>query len=282
MRTALALVVCGLLLGTTSARAERAATDTLRDAACEGLPIRHVDVRCRNIFEPIPPGRFSGFYRLANRLHIRTRSVTVRDQLLFAPGDRYDPRLLEETARLLRDTRYLQEAYVTPVAFRDGRVDIEVVTYDVWTLNPGVSFGRKGGRNTSGFEIEELNLLGTGSRLSATRRSDIDRTSTTFIYDDRQLAGTWWAFGVRYSDNSDGRTQGLNLDHDFFALDARWAAGLQWLDDDRIEGLRIAALVHDVGKIVIPSALLMKPTELWKMDIILKYVWLYICSVNFQ
>lgn len=34
------------------------------------------------------------------------------------------------------------------------------------------------------------------------------------------------------------------------------------LDDDRVEGLRIAALLHDVGKIVIPSALLMKPTPL--------------------
>lgn len=34
------------------------------------------------------------------------------------------------------------------------------------------------------------------------------------------------------------------------------------LADDRVEGLRVAALLHDVGKIVIPSALLMKPTPL--------------------
>ncbi|MEY4357357.1 MAG: hypothetical protein RL469_683 [Pseudomonadota bacterium] len=38
------------------------------------------------------------------------------------------------------------------------------------------------------------------------------------------------------------------------------------LDDDRIEGLRTAALVHDVGKIVIPSALLMKPTYLTDLE----------------
>ena len=212
-------------------------TDVPSDAELQksGAVIGEIKIRANPIFDTTRPEEDAELFRLANKLHIRTKQDTIATQLLFAPGDRYDPRLLEETARLLRDTRYLQEAYVTPVAFRDGRVDIEVVTYDVWTLNPGVSFGRKGGRNTSGFEIEELNLLGTGSRLSATRRSDIDRTSTTFIYDDRQLAGTWWAFGVRYSDNSDGRTQGLNLDHDFFALDARWAAGLQWLDDDRID-----------------------------------------------
>ena len=200
-----------------------------------GAVIGEIKIRANPIFDTTRPEEDAELFRLANKLHIRTKQDTIATQLLFAPGDRYDPRLLEETARLLRNTRYLQEAYVTPVAFRDGRVDVEVVTYDVWTLNPGVSFGRKGGRNTSGFEIEELNLLGTGSRLSATRRSDIDRTSTTFIYNDRQLAGTWWEFDVRYSDNSDGRTEGLTLDHDFFALDSRWAAGLQSLNDERVD-----------------------------------------------
>lgn len=34
------------------------------------------------------------------------------------------------------------------------------------------------------------------------------------------------------------------------------------LSPERIDGLRIAALVHDVGKIVVPSSLLMKPTTL--------------------
>jgi putative nucleotidyltransferase with HDIG domain len=38
------------------------------------------------------------------------------------------------------------------------------------------------------------------------------------------------------------------------------------LDDGRVQGLRLAALVHDVGKIVIPSSLLMKPTPLTDLE----------------
>ena len=72
----------------------------------------------------------------------------VRDQLLFRTGDAYSARLLEESERILRSARYLYDATVSAVAVHDGRVDIAVKTRDVWTLNPSVSFGRKGGKNT--------------------------------------------------------------------------------------------------------------------------------------
>ena len=162
-----------------------------------GAVIGEIRIHARPIFDTTQPEEDAELFRLANKLHIRTRDDTIATQLLFAPGDRYDPRVLAETARILRTTRYLQEAYVTPVAFKDGKVDIEVVSYDVWTLNPGASFGRRGGRNTSGFEIEELNLLGTGTALSASRRTDLDRTSTTFLYNDRQIGDSWWSIAAQ-------------------------------------------------------------------------------------
>ena len=108
--------------------------------------------------------------RLGNRLHSQTRQSTIGDQLLFRSGDLFRAGLLEESARILRDTRYLRDAQVRPVAFHDGVVDVEVTTQDVWTFNPGISFGRKGGENTSGFELEELNFLGT-ARSSASASS---------------------------------------------------------------------------------------------------------------
>src|SRR5262249_15309878 len=147
-----------------------------------GARIGNVYIDARNIFDTSRTEENTALFRLANDLHIRTRESTVRDQLLFRTGETYQPRLLEESERILRGTRYLQEAQIVPVAYHDGEVDIAVVTHDVWTLNPGVSFGRKGGKNTTGFEIEDLNLLGTGSQVSIGRKSGIDRTSTTFLY----------------------------------------------------------------------------------------------------
>lgn len=231
----------GGLLPSFSARATRLRSerpaDLPDDAAlvAAGARIGAIHVDPREIFDTSIPEENTSLFRLANRLHIRTRPKTLETQLLFRSGDLYDPRLLAETERLLRDTRYLHEASVVPVAYRDGMVDVAVVTNDVWTLNPGISYGRKGGANTSGFAIEELNLLGRGTQLSLERNKGIDRTATRFLYRDRQLGDSWWRLGLDYSDNSDGKEKGLLLDHDFFALDTRWAAGGSFRDDDRID-----------------------------------------------
>lgn len=182
--------------------------------------------------------------RVANRLHIRTRQATLRDQLLFKEGERYRPRLLQESARILRSTRYLRDAQIRPVAYQNGLVDIEVVTQDVWTLNPGVSFGRKGGANTLGFEVEELNFLGLGTQLGVGYKSGIDRDSKLAFYRDRQLGSSWWNLSAQFSDNSDGRRGVFSLERPFFALDTRWAAGLLLNDDRRIDSR------YDLGKIV--------------------------------
>jgi hypothetical protein len=219
--------------------------DVPSDAELEaaGAHIGLVTVAPLNIFNTEKPDENTALFRLANDLHIRTRPSTVRDQLLFHSGELYRGRLLEESERILRGTRYLQDARVVPMAYHDGTVDIEVVTYDVWTLNPGVSFGRKGGKNTSGFEIEDLNLLGTGSQVSIGRKSGVDRTSTTFLYRDPQLFGSWWRTTLDYSDNSDGRTEQLALEHPFYALDTHWAMGVSTTKDERIDSL------YDLGEI---------------------------------
>lgn len=231
----------GTLLPGVSARTTRDAParpdGVPADAALEaaGARIGAIRITPRDIFDTSRPEENTALFRLANRLHIGTRPSTIETQLLFGSGDAFDARRLHETERILRDTRYLNDAWITPVAYHDGVVDLEVTTKDVWTLNPGLSFGRKGGENSSGFEIEELNLLGRGSRLSVGRRSGLDRTSTTFIYRDRQLGRSWWSLDAQYSDNSDGVAKLLAVDHDFHALDARWATGASFSDDDRFD-----------------------------------------------
>ena len=222
-------------------RPEGVPSDATLEAA--GARIGKVFVDARNIFDTNTEQEDTVLFRLANRLHVRTRLSTVQDQLLFHSGDRYEGRLLEESERILRGTRYLQDANIRPVAWHDGVVDIEVITRDVWTLNPGVSYGRKGGKNTTGFDIEDLNLLGSGSQISVGRNSGVDRTSTTLRFQDPQLFGSWWAFTGGYSDNSDGRTEILALDHPFYALDTRWAFGVSGLRDDRVDSL------YDLGEI---------------------------------
>ncbi len=198
----------------------------------------------RDLFDAEAADEDTSVSRVANRLHITTRQATIGDQLLFKSGDLYQPGLLEESARILRDTRYLRDAQVRPVAFHDGVVDIEVTTQDVWTFNPGISYGRKGGENSGGFQLEELNFLGTGTQLGIGFTSDVDRDSKFIQYRDRQLGSSWWSLSTQYSDNSDGRLGEFSLEHPFYALGSRWAGGVSLLDDQRTDSR------YDLGEVV--------------------------------
>jgi outer membrane protein assembly factor BamA len=197
-----------------------------------GATIGRVDVYVQNIFDLADPREDKALYRLADHLHYQTRERTVREQLLFAPGQPLSQQKLEESERILRSRRNLSEAWVVPVGYDEGQntVDVAVTVRDVWTLNPSVSFGRAGGQNRSSVSLEEENLFGTGSKIQVAHSHDVDRSSTLFSVYDPNVAGSWWQVGLNYADNSDGRVKSLALARPFYALDARDALGINASD----------------------------------------------------
>jgi len=136
--------------------------DVPSDAALEaaGAVIGKVEIATRNIFDESDSRESNGLFRLANDLHIRTKHATIQAQLLFASGDKYLARKLAETERALRLLSYVYDARIVPVHYADGKVDIKVITNDVWTLSPGISVSRSGGTNDSKFNLQDTNFLG--------------------------------------------------------------------------------------------------------------------------
>ena len=209
-----------------------------------GAVIGRIIVRNNNIFDTDNPDENTVLFRLGNRLHIRTREATIRDRLLFHPGDRYRGRTLAETERLLREAPQLYDARVRPIAWHNGVVDIEVRTRDVWTLNPGISFGRAGGKNSGGIELEERNLLGLGTELQLAYKSSVDRDSIRVNYHDSNVGSSWWDLNLTYADNSDGQARDFSLQQPFYAFDTRRSMGGSIGDGRRIESR------YDLGEIV--------------------------------
>ena len=214
------------------------------ELAAQGARIGEITINSRPLFDTNGPDQNTALFRLANKLHIQTRDATIAEQLLFRSGELYDAQHLAETGRILRDTRYLRDAWVTPTRYHDGVVDLEVLTQDVWTLNPGLSFGRRGGKNAGGLEFEELNFLGLGTQLGIGFKSGIDRDSKSVFYRDRHLARSWWDLSASYSDNSDCQLAAFSLAQPFYSLDARRAGGVFFSDDRRTDSR------YDLGEIV--------------------------------
>ncbi len=198
-----------------------------------GAIIGEIRVVIGDVFDTSVEGEDGWLYRTANKLHIDTRESVIRDQLLFKPGEPYRDRLVRETERLLRANDYLYDASIVVVAYDGHAVDLEVRTRDVWTLNPGFSFSRKGGENTWGAQIEEDNLFGTGRALDFEWQSDVDRESFGVSYFDPHFLHSFTRLGVAYVDADDGSTKLLQVNRPFYSLDTRRAGGVYFLEYER-------------------------------------------------
>jgi hypothetical protein len=204
-----------------------------KELEAAGAVIGTVDIDIRNIFDQSDPRERNGLFRLANHLHLRTKRSTIKAQLLFASGDKYQARKLAETERVLRLLSYVYDARVVPVRYADGKVDIKVITKDVWTLSPGVSFGRAGGANSSSFNLQDTNFLGWGKTLQVSHGSTVDRTSNTVAWTDPNVFGSRWTSTLSYVDSSDGSQRSLQVIHPFYSLDAPWSTRITALSFDR-------------------------------------------------
>lgn len=222
------------------------------DAGVAVLPlIATVSITNNNIFDPDDPEEDKAIFRLANRLHVRTRKDVIRQQLLFEPGEPLSKQAVEETERILRGNRYIQDVNVRAVPRSDGHVDVDVTTSDVWTLMPKLAFSRAGGASETALGIKEMNLLGSGIAVEAMYKSEIDRDSTVLKVVDKNLGQSWYRLEALMSDNSDGHDLFVNIGKPFYALDSRSAQGLLVNHADRIEtyyvdGEQAAELQHRV------------------------------------
>jgi hypothetical protein len=198
-----------------------------------GAVIGAIDIDIRNIFDKDDPRENGGLYKLANHLHIRTKRAAIQAQLLFKSGDRFKARKLAETERNLRALMYVYDAHIVPVRFADGKVDIKVITKDVWTLSPGVSFGRAGGTNATSFNLQDSNIFGWGKTIQVSHNSTVDRTSNTMAYADPNVFESRWAAALEYVNSSDGKERSLQLGQPFYSLDTTWSTKILATEFDR-------------------------------------------------
>ena len=143
----------------------------LRGGAAEGQgmcpegKIARIVVESGSIFtdDDIPEdGRLVWAYHLANWVHVQTREGFILGALLFEEGDCFDPAVLAESARLLREYHFIAAAEAEGVARADGAWDVVVRTRDEWTTKVSLDVHFKDGFRMEGLSLFEENLLGRG------------------------------------------------------------------------------------------------------------------------
>jgi hypothetical protein len=204
-----------------------------------------------NIFDLSDPKDDYKLFRLANRLHHRTRPSVIRKQLLFREGARYSRRLMDESERILRANSYFYDAWIRVTGYHDGRVDVKVTTRDVWTLNPGFNLSRAGGSTSTGVQLSDISIFGSGVEVKLAHSHTIDRTTNQILVFDQHAFGGSTQVALNYANNSDGHTREFTLQQPFYSLqqpyyplDARRAVGVAGTDDLQTDSL------WDLGQII--------------------------------
>lgn len=237
---ALSSVVPSVVLGDSDVRDDQgfsgASAGAMVLAAQPGTGVvGEISITNSNIFDLSDPAEDTALYRFANRVHIRTRSEVIQKQLLLQTGDAYSTQAAEESERILRQNRYIHDASIVPKQRKNGVVDLDVTTTDVWTLMPKLSFTQSGGKSDVSIGVKEMNLLGTGISIEAAYKSDPDRDSKMLKFTDRNLGGSWYGLSALYSNNSDGHDYGLDFGKPFYSLDARNSKGVSLRQYDRVD-----------------------------------------------
>ena len=224
-----------------------------------GASIRTINIIVDNVFDPEGnPEEDKALYRFANRVHVRTRPDVLKTALLFKEGDRYNGRVLDESARALRARGFLADvriAYRTYDAASNS-VDVEVRVRDAWSLSLNAKLSHSGGKTEWGLGLDDDNFLGYGKEVNVSYKSTIDRDESWLGYRDDNLLGTRVRLGAVFANASDGYRRELSTERPFYSLDARWMVGEQYLDQRRVDtmydlGHEIDEFRHDIRDLTI-------------------------------
>ncbi|HET7369862.1 MAG TPA: hypothetical protein VFK45_03375 [Gammaproteobacteria bacterium] len=191
--------------------------------------IGDIRIHVAPIYDLTDPDEDAWYARTVDTLHVPTRDGTIREQLLFRPGEPVNASRVYQTERRLRGLGFLQSVAIAPASCHGNVVDVDVDVKDAWTLKPEISFTRIGGDNIVQFEIEEENLLGYGKSISIGHLHGTQRDQNYVNYFDPALAGSRWQLFASLASLSDGFSRGISLERPFFANTTRWSAGASFL-----------------------------------------------------
>jgi len=126
---------------------------------------------------------------------------------------------------------------IRPVAYRDGFVDLEVITRDTWTLDLTARYSRSGGKNTAGIGLVEYNLAGTGVQVGLSRTSEVDRDGTEFLLHYGQAFDGWTALHYQEGRYGDGSRRAAVRHQALLRPRHPLGAGASWDDWDQTDSI---------------------------------------------
>lgn len=229
-----------------------AARDLEIEPAPEGKTVRRIHVVNHDVF-----AADEGVFNWFNALHRTTRADIIEREVFLQPGEPWDPRIVEDNVRRLRDPTFSNVVVMMPVkAPEPGTVDVLVVTRDIWSLRLNSDYEIQNGDLTRlVLAPAETNLLGLRKQLAFFFVLDQGAYSLGPYYHDSNIAGSRLrldAQSVVVFSRDQGRLEGTRsevaLTYPLWSLRRRWGGNVTFthLDDIRRDFLGTALRPRDL------------------------------------
>jgi hypothetical protein len=189
-------------------------------------------------------GQGEGFLRWFNVFHRTTRERIIEREVLLVPGQPWDPELVEETRRRLRDPLFTSLVVVAPVLVEDApdgaaegaadQVDLLVVTRDIWSLRMNSRYEfQESVLSELSLSLSENNLLGLRKQVALVFDMDLGAFTLGPQYVDENIAGTRLqlvakadAVFSRETSELEGSQSVMSFGYPLWSYDRPWAASV--------------------------------------------------------
>ena len=163
--------------------------------------------------------------RIGNRLHLKTKKLTVLNLLLLRRNKPFDSLLVQESERLIRSQRFVRAVAIIPnVVKGTDSVDVSIRVLDSWSLIPDVA----GSANQGYLELTERNFFGLGHQVEVGYRKEFGGDAgfnTRYIIPN--IMNTYIRTSLEYKiDLQNDYLKSINIERPFFSPFARWAGGV--------------------------------------------------------
>ncbi len=212
--------------------------------------VHSLSVNTLPIFDESNPREDNLLFRWANAIHFTTRQQVISDQLLFKEGEPATVHLLAESERILRSRHYVGDAAIRVLRECGNSVDLEVVSREVWTLTPDLSFKSTGGDTSAGIGLRDSNILGSGQFLDIKYKQDPQRSSWAMGYKNPNIGGTHAEFTSEIAQNSDGHHYLVDASQPFYSLNDKHSWRVLWESTSEVlnqytYGTKVSGVQHD-------------------------------------
>jgi len=196
--------------------------------------------------------------KAGNALHIKTRSLAIRNLLLFSRNQPFSSLLVKESERLIRNQTYVHEVTFSVEATGESSdsVDITIRELDNWSIVP--AGGASPVKMFAG--ITDNNFLGSGHEFrtyfSRNFNTGINALNTNYFIPN--IRNTYISSMMHYSFDGNGNfIRSIAADRPFYSPLTRWAAGIAFESQLRSDSLR------STGQDYPPVLIRFKTSDLW-------------------